>query len=72
YENGSHVGFTTSGAVGPRTGLNLAFGLVTVEPGETLDETCSRRFLARVAGRDYVAAPLRRPPYDPDEKRMRG
>ncbi|MGI9389791.1 MAG: GcvT family protein [Boseongicola sp.] len=72
FEDGDHVGLTTSGALGPRTGLNLTFGLVTVAPGETLDETCSRRFVAKVAGRDYAAWPLRRPPFDPNGVRMRG
>ena len=70
-EGDAHVGLTTSGAIGARTGLNLAFGLVSVRPGETLDETCARRFFVRVAGRDYPATPLRRAPFDPGGERMR-
>ena len=71
YEDGRHVGLTTSGARGPRTGLNLCFAMVQTTPGETLAETCARRFKVRVAGRDYSATPLRRAPYDPNGERMR-
>lgn len=70
FENGQHVGFTTSGGRGPRTGLDLAFALVDIEPGETLQQTCSRNFHVRVAGKDYPATPLRRAPYDPDGERL--
>ena len=70
YEDNAHVGLTTSGAVGPRTGLNLAFGLVSTAPGETLDETCARSFQLRVAGREYAARPLRHAPFDPEGTRM--
>lgn len=72
FEMGVHVGLTTSGARGPRTGLNLCFAMIRVQPGETLTETCARGFSVRVAGRDYRATPLRRPPFDPLNKRMRG
>lgn len=72
FEAGTHVGFTTSGARGPRTGLNLCFALVRARPGETLTETCARVFTVRVAGRDYGATPLRRAPFDPLNERMRG
>ncbi len=71
YEGDTHVGLLTSGAKGPRTGLRLAFGLVSVEPGESLAQTCTRKFRVRVAGRDYTATPLRRAPFDPEGKRMR-
>ncbi|MEO0782779.1 MAG: FAD-dependent oxidoreductase [Pseudomonadota bacterium] len=71
YEHGAHVGLTTSGARGPRTGKNLAFGLVSNTPGETLYGTCSRTFTVRVAGQDYPALPLRRAPFDPKGERMR-
>ncbi|MEO0381447.1 MAG: glycine cleavage T C-terminal barrel domain-containing protein, partial [Pseudomonadota bacterium] len=72
FEAGTHVGFTTSGARGPRTGLNLCFAMVQVRPGETLTETCARGFTVRVAGQDYGATPLRRAPFDPYNERMRG
>ena len=72
YEAGRHVGLTTSGARGPRTGLNLCFAMVETALGETLAQTCRRSFSVRVAGRDYPATPLRRPPFDPEGERMRG
>lgn len=72
FEGGRHVGFTTSGGLGPRTGLTLAFGLVAVPKGETRAETCERSLRVRVAGRDHRAIPLSRAPYDPEGRRMRG
>ncbi|WP_170562148.1 GcvT family protein [Ruegeria atlantica] len=71
FERGTHVGLTTSGGRGPRTGLNLCFAMISVQPGETLVQTCERNFTVRVAGRDYPAQPLRRPPFDPSGERMR-
>ena len=70
HEDEGHVGLTTSGAVGPRTGLNLAFGLVSTSRGETLEDTCARRFHVRVAGKDYAARPLLHAPFDPGRLRM--
>lgn len=72
FEEGLHVGLTTSGGRGPRTGLNLCFALIALRPGETLDETCQRKFTIRVAGQDCTAQLLRRPPFDPSGERMRG
>ena len=71
FENGRHVGFTTSGGRGPRTGLNLSFAMVETEPGESAADTCGRAFTVRVAGRDYASTPLTRPPFDPGGERMR-
>ncbi|RBW54807.1 FAD-dependent oxidoreductase [Ruegeria sp. A3M17] len=71
FEDGIHVGLTTSGGRGPRTGLNLCFAMVAVQSGETLTQTCDRKFAVRVAGQDYPAQPLRRPPFDPSGERMR-
>lgn len=71
FEAGRHVGFTTSGGRGPRTGLNLCFALVSTAPGETLAETCSRHFTVKVAGQSFAAQPLLRPPFDPTNERMR-
>lgn len=71
HEDGAHVGLTTSGAMGARTGRNLALALVRVAPGETADQTAARAFEVRVACTSYVARALRRPPYDPEGKRMR-
>ncbi|MEX0281213.1 MAG: FAD-dependent oxidoreductase [Arenibacterium sp.] len=72
FEGKVHVGFTTSGARGPRTGLNLCLAMVQVRPRETLAETCARNFTVRVAGKDYAAKPLRHAPFDPSNERMRG
>lgn len=71
YEAGLPVGYTTSSARGPRTGLNLCFALVSTSKGESLAETCAREFTVRVAGNSVVARPLRRPPFDPSNERMR-
>ncbi len=70
FEAGRHVGFTTSGARGPRTGLNLCFAMVSTQQGETLAETCARQFTVLVAGQSYRAKPLRHPPFDPTNERM--
>lgn len=71
FEAGQHVGLTTSGARGPRTGLNLSYAMVAVAQGETLDQTCARRFSVKVAGLECPAMPLRRPPFDSKGERMR-
>jgi 4-methylaminobutanoate oxidase (formaldehyde-forming) len=71
FEDGLHVGLTTSGGRGPRTGLNLCFAMISVQVGETQAQTCTRRFTIRVAGQDFAANPLRRPPFDPSGERMR-
>jgi len=71
WENGRVVGLTTSGAIGARTGLNLAFGLIETKAGEPLSATCSRQFVIEVAGKHYPAHALRKPPYDPTGERMR-
>ncbi|MEM9579483.1 MAG: FAD-dependent oxidoreductase [Pseudomonadota bacterium] len=71
YEAGRHVGLTTSGGRGPRTGLALCFAMLDVAQGETLAETCARPFTVRVAGQDYAARPLRHAPFDPKGERMR-
>ena len=71
YEAAQHVGLTTSGARGPRTGKNLTFGLIETPLGETLAETTARQFTVRVAGQDMPAKPLRRAPFDPTGERMR-
>ncbi len=70
-EHGRHVGLTTSGARGPRTGLSLAFGLIDIEPGQPLEVTCQRRLEVDIGGDLHRAIPLLRPPYDPEGERMR-
>ncbi len=54
-----------------RTGLNLAFGMVSQKPGDTLDAIYAREFRVRVAGKDYAVRALRNPPFDPTGERMR-
>ncbi|MEO0891064.1 MAG: FAD-dependent oxidoreductase [Pseudomonadota bacterium] len=71
FEANRHVGLTTSGARGPRTGKNLAFGLIGTAIGETVKETHERQFTVRVAGKDYLAKPLPHAPFDPTNERMR-
>ena len=71
YEGSKHVGFTTSGARGPRTGLNLCFAMITIAPGEKLADSCKRSLSVKVAGKSYAATPLARPPFDPKNERMR-
>ncbi|MEM8869078.1 MAG: FAD-dependent oxidoreductase [Pseudomonadota bacterium] len=71
YEDEEHVGLTTSGARGPRTGLNLCFAMVKTRPGETRAETCARTFTVQVSGQAYAAKPLLKPPFDPMGERMR-
>ncbi len=72
YEDGVHVGYTTSGARGPRTGMNLCFALVRKERGETPLQTRLRPFRVRVVGQDHEAHALRQAPFDPTNERMRG
>ena len=71
HEQGQVVGVTTSGARGARTRKTFALGLVNIAVGETLTETCTRRFSIDVAGKMYEAIPLRLPPFDPKNERMK-
>jgi 4-methylaminobutanoate oxidase (formaldehyde-forming) len=71
FEEGEHVGFTTSGARGPRTGLNLCFAMISIAPGEKIADSCKRSLSVKVAGKTYAATPLARPPFDPKNERMR-
>ena len=62
--NGTACGLVTSGAHGHRTDKNLAFAYVRpdIETGLTVE----------ICGQSYAATVLTEPPYDPDNKRMRG
>ena len=71
WEAGRVVGLTTSGGRGPRTGLDLCFGLIDVAAGETPAQTAKRDFKIEVAGARYPARVLVRPPFDPAGERMR-
>ncbi len=70
-EAGRVVGATTSGARGARTRKTYALGLVEIAAGETLTQTCARSFTIDVAGTQYPAIPLMRPPFDPKNERMK-
>ncbi len=69
---GALVGQTTSGGLGFRCGLPLAFGYVACGPGDTRQALLSRDYEIDVAGRLYPARALARPPYDPDGLRLKG
>jgi 4-methylaminobutanoate oxidase (formaldehyde-forming) len=71
FEGSKMIGLTTSGARGARTRMNLAFGMIDIAQGETLQQTCARCFEIDVAGKRYEARALRHPPYDPKGKEMR-
>jgi len=66
WQNGNIVGLTTSGGVGPRTGITLAFVLFYPD---AIVET-SRPLQIEVADQRYDATVLERPPFDPDNLRM--
>ncbi|MEB8386301.1 FAD-dependent oxidoreductase [Rhodobacteraceae bacterium KMM 6894] len=72
WEAGSVIGLTTSGAMGARTGLTLAFALIDIARGEKPSQTANREFEIEVAGRMYPAKALSAPPFDPKGERMRG
>ncbi|WP_317057851.1 GcvT family protein [Roseovarius rhodophyticola] len=60
---GRVVGLTSSGARGPRTGLDLCFGLIEAAVDGPVE--------IEVAGQRYPAKRLKRSPFDPDGTRMR-
>lgn len=70
-EAGRVVGATSSGARGARTRKTYALGFVEIEAGETLSGTCARNFSIDVAGKLYPAIPLKSPPFDPKNQRMK-
>ena len=67
-EDGRLIGFTTSGARGPRTGLDLAFAMIetSAQPGQ------ERVLEIEIAGSRYPARVLTEAPFDPKGGRMRG
>ena len=67
WEDGRVVGLTTSGGKGARTGLTLAFALVTLADMPLTE----RRFEIEIAGARHPAKVLAKPPYDPKGERMR-
>ncbi len=71
FESNNVVGLTTSGTVGVRTGLTLAFAYIDIEAGETLQQTAGRSFEVKIAGCRYKAKVLEQTPFDPQGKRMR-
>ncbi len=70
FENNRYAGLTPSGTKGVRTRLTLAFAMINITAGETLQQSSGRKFQVEVAGRRYNAVPLQRVPFDPDNLRM--
>ena len=66
FEDGAPVGIVTSGASGHRTGKTLALAYLTDTAGP--DE---RAFSVEILGVQFAATELERPPYDPDNARLR-
>ena len=71
WEAGKVVGLTTSGTLGVRTNLTLAFGFIDIARNETLTQTAQRQFEIQVAAKHYKAKVLEQVPYDPSGRRMR-
>ena len=71
YRDGKLAGSTTSGGLGPRTGLSLCLGYISCEPGEPRTQLLASDYEIDVAGERYELRPLARAPYDPAGLRMR-
>ena len=65
--DGAIVGFTTSAGFGHRTGLMLAQGYVKAELA-----AAGAQFDVRILGRICKATVLAKPPYDPENQKLRG
>jgi dimethylglycine dehydrogenase len=63
---GAIVGFTTSAGYGHRTGMTLALGYVKAEFA-----LAGAQFDVQILGRISKATMLARPPYDPDNHKLR-
>ncbi len=72
YRDGEPVGRTTSGGRGFRTGLTLALGYVSADPGLGRAELLEGSYEIGVAGERFQLSALARAPYDPDGSRLRG
>ncbi len=72
YSGGRLVGRTTSGGLGFRTGLALAFGSIACRPDQLRVDLLEAAYEIEVAGRRYPARALARPPYDPEGLRLKG
>ncbi len=72
YRDGKLTGLTTSGGMGPRTGLSLCLAYVACAPGEARQDLLKSEYDIAVAGVRYGLRPLERAPYDPAGARMRG
>ena len=66
--NGRVVGMTTSGALGVRTGMSLAIGLIKKKPGESIRDISTKTYKIEVAGVRYPAIVLTRAAHDPDNQ----
>jgi 4-methylaminobutanoate oxidase (formaldehyde-forming) len=71
YRDGNLAGWTTSGGLGPRTGLSLCFGYIRCEPGESRTNLMASDYEIDIAGERYALRSLGRAPYDPTGLRMR-
>jgi 4-methylaminobutanoate oxidase (formaldehyde-forming) len=71
FSAGQHVGLTTSGGRGPRTGLNLCFAMLQPADPKMLADLYAQDYTVLVAGQEYKATPLPHPPFDPKGERMR-
>ncbi|WP_324751768.1 FAD-dependent oxidoreductase [Roseovarius sp. Pro17] len=65
HRNGRVVGVVTSGAHGHRTGKTLALAYLR-------DREARRDLSVEILGRDCAAHVLNRPPFDPDNTRLKG
>ena len=70
--DGEIVGLTTSGGLGPRTGLSLAFAMIQCTLEESFESVCDKPYVIDVADRLFTARTLLDAPYDPDGMLMRG
>ncbi|MGI9415085.1 MAG: GcvT family protein [Hyphomicrobiales bacterium] len=66
FKDGAPVGIVTSGAFGHRTGKALALAYLTDEVGPE-----ERAFSVEILGTRFAVTELERPPYDPDNARLR-
>ncbi len=71
YSAGRLVGQTTSGGIGFRCDLPLAFGYVACASDQSRAALLAADYEIEVAGTRYPAKALARPPYDPDGLRLK-
>ncbi len=72
YRNGERIGWLTSAGWGYTIGKSIGYGYVRNEAGVDADYVLSGRYELEVAGERVPAEPFLRPPYDPENRRVRG